>query len=239
MTTTGAPTTQSNPTNQGIEELERYRNIDGIPIDTLTPRPHHVLLRWLHKTESKGHVLIPQIRERKFFAKAQVLRTGPQTNSRLQWGTLVTFDINCEKEWFGLQSTPGRDTVFFCEDTSVLATIDYPDSPDVPRLTPLGKWLLVKPDPAPSQTSSGLEVPEAFRNRPRVLSAGWRGEVLSTGENAYEAVPGDRIAYDTAGTVTVHQGDQTGQDLICMLDDHILGIEESENKAQEEAANDR
>lgn len=224
------------------EDMNLYQEVDGLDLtdpQKFQPMPKHVLLRWLQKEVSKGGVIIPQTRWRKNFAKAVVLAVGPDTNPRLERGALVSFNINCEKQWLGDQVRRDLlDTMFFCEDANVLGTVEYPEDNSDPQIHALDKWILVEADPSPENLAPGIAVSQAHKDRPRILSKAWPGTVLSVGELAGSCVPGDRILYETYGSLSLMAGDQQGKSVVAIMDEFVLGyIESEETKAQQEAVN--
>lgn len=195
----------------GIEDIDKYQVVEGVDMRTFKPRPHHVVIRWLHKEESKGGILIPQYRQRKLFMKGQVLVSGPECNPRLKWGAVVMFNALgtqenvCEKEFFGVQDPNDRDSVFVCEDIHVLGTLNE----DATKCDMLDNWILVLPDEGPEE-KSGLLVPDAMRNRERVYKGGWTGLVVSIGDYVDKGtcMVGDHIVYETLGAVSVFLNDK-------------------------------
>lgn len=192
----------------GASDLEKYRVVEGIELAKLHLLPHHVCLRWLHKEESKGGVLLPQNRWRARFTKGQVLAVGPGVNPRLKWGALVMFNAlgsqenPCEKEFLGVQDPPDRDTVFICEDIHMLGTLTYDTPESDPRVEMLDNWVLVEPDDGADE-KRGLAVPDAYRNQERVVKSSWTGRVKGVGEYVDTCKAGDWIAYETLGAVSI------------------------------------
>jgi co-chaperonin GroES (HSP10) len=107
------------------EEGRDYAQVEGVFIASLVPMPHHVLVRWLKRTETKGGVLIPQNRQRKSFMKGQILRVGDGCDLGLREGALIQFDSLAEKEWLGVQDPADRDPVFFMREEDIHGVLTY------------------------------------------------------------------------------------------------------------------
>lgn len=187
----------------GSDGSSPYHVIDGVRVFDLKPMPHHLLVRWLGKAQTKAGVILPQNRQRAGLMKGVLLRVGPECDWRLQEGQTIEFDGLSEKEFLGGQSPDGRDPVFFMREEDVMGIV-RPASP--PRLEMLNTRLLIKPD---------LEVSE--KNGIVIVRREQKGLILSgvvvarDVESVEDVVPGDRVFYDRAMATELKLGDFEGE----------------------------
>src|ERR1051326_4531732 len=127
------------------EERWDYAQVEGVFIASLVLRPHHVLVRWLKRTETKGGVLIPQNRQRKMYMKGTILSVGPNCDPALKPGLNVQFDSLSEKEPWGPWDPADRDPVFFMREEDIHGLLQYDSERRIPP-QPVADRALIKPD---------------------------------------------------------------------------------------------
>jgi co-chaperonin GroES (HSP10) len=218
-----------------------YEVIEGVDMATFLPRPMHVVIRWLKKTETKGGVILPQNRQRAHFMKGQLLAVGPQCDPKLQPGLLVEFNGISDKEFLGVQDPVDRDTVFVTRVENVFGLVDRAPEAEgwkgdaelaqavvgaIPRLDMVGDWLLVRPEAQPDRTAFGLTIPGQARARAQRQQQGLVGKVLSAGGFVDTCRAGDRIAFDATHATQVHLGDHNAEVVLVIDNDAVLGIDE-------------
>lgn len=190
-----------------VEEKEDYSVIEGVPIGNLRPMPHHILVRWPGKNETKGGILIPQDRERLGRMNGEVLAVGPDCDDRLHPGKLVQFSGVCEKEFLGSQSPNGRDPVFFMREEDLFGIL-YKDHKgfDV-TMELLNGFVLTRPERKPFEIS-GVIVPD----RDAKDSFGVWGEVLQIDRKAKtEFNVGDSVLYPRNIAEEIRVGDYSSE----------------------------
>lgn len=200
-----------------------YSVIEGIVIKDFQPLPHHVMIRWLKKEETKGGIIIPQYRQRAHFMKGIVLALGPRCNVMLEVGQTVQFNGLSEKEFIGVQDPADRDTVFLFTDEQIFGIVSY-DENQKPSIQSVGEWVLVKPDEA---KENKIVMTDSVKATVRRNSFAWQGEVVSSGNMADSCVPGDRIAYTTSGATGVMIGDHNGIQCVVIHNEDVVGIMET------------
>lgn len=198
-----------------------YRFIEGVEIAKAKMLRGRLMVRWLHKEETKGGVILPQNRQRAHFGKGQVLAIGDDCKP-LMPGQFIQFDAQCEKTWIGEQNPAGRDTVFVMDIERVYGTISR-DAGDNPVMDMIRDHILLRPDPHPSEVR-GFIVTETIQENERRRAQGWQGTVLRTGEKVDSCVPGDRIAYETSYAAPLKMGDHNAETCIIIQDRDVVGI---------------
>jgi co-chaperonin GroES (HSP10) len=137
--------------NTAVMEKTGYEVVEGISVKDLLPMPHHLLLRWLDRKETKGGVLMPENRQRKGIMKGVILAKGYDCDTRLQIGDTVQFHGLCDKEFVGPQCPGDRDPVFFMREEDVIGVRM------AKHLLPINGIVLVEPDLAP-QEKGGIAI---------------------------------------------------------------------------------
>ena len=210
-----------------VQSSNSYAVVEGVKIAELSPRPAHVLVRWLKKTETKGGVLIPQYRWRKGYMKGEVLKAGHGCDARLSPGTVIQFDSLADKEFLGVQDPVDRDTVFFLREEDIHGIITEDDG--LKRMVLCNEYVLIRPDEGEAE-KAGLSVPDSARKQTMFV---WHGVLLGVGPEVvdggrYDGLRGlvsQRIVYQTEmanGTI------MNGRELTVIRADYIIGVFEPE-----------
>lgn len=110
--------------------VDKYQIIENVDMEKFQPMPHHIVVRWLNRTETKGGVIIPEIRERSNYCNGIVLKVSERTNGDVKQGDLVCFDSLADKEFIGGQKPSDRDPVFIMREEDVLYVDDRPHDED-------------------------------------------------------------------------------------------------------------
>lgn len=199
-----------------------YRFIDGVEVAKVKLLPGHVMVRWLHKEETKGGIILPQNRQRAHFMKGEVLSVASDCRPLVP-GQLIEFDGMCEKSFIGGQNPDGRDVVFVMRIERVYGTVRYEDGK--PTLDLIRDHILVRPDVHPSEVG-GLIVTETNGENIRRRARSWKGEVLRCGERVENCMAGDRIVYETSLAASIKMGDHNAETCIIINDMDVIALEE-------------
>jgi co-chaperonin GroES (HSP10) len=171
--------------------IDPYQEIEGINISTFNLRPHHVMIRWLKKEETKGGILLPQNRQRKSFMIGSVLKVGPECVENLIIGSKVQFNSMCDKEFLGPQDPSDRDTVFIMIDDEIHGIIKEGEKSS---FHPFHDFVMIKQDEHKKEVC-GLVAPVD----PRMPMEPREGVVISVGEGVKpvdEVVAGCKVLFD-------------------------------------------
>ena len=141
------------------ETQERlYSIVEGVQLALLTPMPHHILVRWPGKKETKGGIIVPENRERLGLMNGDILLVGTDCDERLQPGRTIQFSMLCEKEFMGPQCPGDRDPVFFMRDEDVFGIVTKgPDGRNA-SLDLINGCVLTKPEIKPSEIAGLITV---------------------------------------------------------------------------------
>lgn len=166
--------------------------IEGVDLSRLNPMPHHLVIRWEGKKETKGGILIPQDRERLGLMNGEVLLVGQECDPRLKPGQLVQFSMaTCEKEFLGSQTPGDRDPVFFCREEELIGILQRDLKTSKSSIELLNNCLLVRPELKPEERGGLLTVD---REAPETMCV-W-GEVLQVDKESKKGFNvGDVILY--------------------------------------------
>ena len=201
-----------------LSESYDYSVIEGVEIAKVKLLPGHVMVRWLHKEETKGNIILPQNRQRAHFMKGEVLCLAPDC-APLVKGQHIEFDGLCEKVFIGSQQPNDRDVVFVMRIERIYGTVRYEDGK--PTLDMIRDHILLRPDPHPTELA-GLIVTESTGENMRRRARAWVGEVIRTGERVESCQPGDRIAYATSYAAPLKMGDHNAETCIIIQDMDVL-----------------
>lgn len=108
----------------------KYKVIENVDMEKFRPMPHHIVVRWLRRLETKGGVLIPEIRERANYCNGIVLKGSDCTFGDIKKDDLICFDSLAEKEFIGGQQPSDRDPVFIMREEDVMYVDDRPHDED-------------------------------------------------------------------------------------------------------------
>lgn len=194
-----------------------YQVIEGVDIGTLSLRPHHVLVRWLKKEETKGGILLPQNRQRKSYMVGIVLKAGPESANKVIPGAKIQFNSLCDKEFMGAQDPADRDSVFVMVDDEIHGIIVGAD-----EFIPVLDLVLIKPDLVQREVSGIIVTAE-----PGKPMAAKEGVIVLVGDGVKdeeELSTGLRVAYDPT---VAEQLVMNGVDLVLVRSSYILGVLEA------------
>jgi len=130
--------------------------VEGFGVDDIKPLPHHILIRWPGKQETKGGILLPEDRERAGRMNGVILAIGPECDKRLAVGQSVQFSMHAEKEFLGPQSPGDRDPVFFMREEDLIGILTKDGFKVTIEL--LNGCVLCKPEIKPEEKSGLLIV---------------------------------------------------------------------------------
>jgi len=204
-----------------LMEAERevsYDLVEDVNLSTFKPMPHHLVVRWLKKVESKGGVLYPENRQRKNYMKGEILVSGECDNTDLKEGVTIQFESLCDKQFLGVQDPADRDPVFIMREEDVHGVLipSFTNNKMQMIFEPMNEYVLLKPDEGKKEFGK-LIVPESIGKAGEKV---WSGVVISVGpkvksEPKYRdlgVLPAHRVAYDAF----------TASEVILNEDKHVL-----------------
>ncbi len=123
------------------------------------PRDHHLLVRWLCRTETKGGILMPENRVRAGIMKGVILGMGHGCDPRLEVGQTIHFGSYTEKEFVGPECPGDRDPVFFMRDEWANNGGVIGIREEGGRLQIVNGLVLIRPDKNEDVTAGGIARP--------------------------------------------------------------------------------
>ena len=186
---------------------KEYKVIEGIDLSALSPRPHHILIRWHGRSETKGGIIIPQDRERMGRMNGEVLLVGPKCDPRIKPGSIVQFSQFSEKEFLGPQSPDGRDPVFFMLEENVFGILTRTGDGFTPTIEMLNGCVLTRPELQPKEKGGLIVV-----DREATQSFSIWAEVVAVDKEAnVEFNVGDSVLYPQNMAEDFRLGDFTSE----------------------------
>ncbi len=192
-----------------------YEVVEGIRLADMTPLPHHLLIRWNHKEETKGGVLYTHDRQRLNYMRGVVLRQG-FCDGRWFEGETVLFDGLCDKSFLGPQVPGERDTVFFMREEDLFAIILTKESGGSGGLKMVNRRLMIKPDLV--NDHGGI----ALVNTEQKKDGIWGSVVYADPQS--DVREGEHVIYDKTQKTDVKLGDFDGELHHCVPDKAVEAV---------------